>query len=94
MGKIVVSMGAIWRHAWRAPVPRNALKVALVVGVILNLVNQGAAFMGEEPLSWFHTLLNFLVPYCVASYSAARVRYAEECRLPADFNSNHNENTS
>lgn len=94
MGKVSNWSFGLWRHAWRAPVPRNALKVALVVGVILNLVNQGSAFSGNEPVSWFHVLLNFLVPYCVASYSAARVRYAEECRVPFDSISTHNENTS
>ena len=49
-----------------------ALKVALVVGTLLNLINQGGRLLDGLPLSWFHVLLNYLVPYCVASYSAAR----------------------
>nr|WP_123638909.1 nitrate/nitrite transporter NrtS [Marinimicrobium koreense] len=88
------SVGGIWRHAWRAPVPRNALKVALVVGLLLNLINQGSAFYGQDAISWPHVVLNFLVPYCVASYSAARVRFTEECILRRESYPTNNENTS
>lgn len=68
------------RYLWMAPIPRNALKVALVVGAVLNLINQGSAFWGEAPVAWTEVVLNFVVPYCVASYSAARVRYLSEIR--------------
>jgi len=50
----------------------NALKIALVVGSILNLINQGGRLLHIDTISWFHFLLNFFVPYCVASYSAAK----------------------
>ncbi|WP_434513912.1 nitrate/nitrite transporter NrtS [Dechloromonas sp. ARDL1] len=49
-----------------------AIKVALVVGTILNLINQGGRLMDGLPISWLHLGLNYLVPYCVSSYSAAR----------------------
>ncbi len=49
-----------------------AIKVAIVVGTILNLINQGGRLIEGQPLSWFHVGLNYLVPYCVSSYSAAR----------------------
>lgn len=51
---------------------RNALKIALVVGTLLNLVNQGESFLNGATISWWHLWLNYLVPYCVASYSAAK----------------------
>jgi len=60
------------RLAVTAPIPRNSLKIALVVGGLLNLINQGNAFFGPDAISKSHVLLNFIVPYCVASYSAAR----------------------
>lgn len=60
------------RLAMSAPIPRNSLKIALVVGGLLNLINHGHAFFGPEVVSKPHVLLNFIVPYCVASYSAAR----------------------
>lgn len=49
-----------------------ALRLALVVGTILNLINQGGRLTEGLPLSWFQVGLNYLVPYCVSSYSAAR----------------------
>jgi len=49
-----------------------AIKVSLVVGTILNLINQGGRLLDGLPPSWFHVALNYLVPYCVSSYSAAR----------------------
>lgn len=50
----------------------NSLKIAFVVGCLLNLINQGDNLLHGDRISWFHLLLNFLVPYCVASYSAAK----------------------
>lgn len=50
----------------------NALRVALVVGALLNLINQGSAFIEGLGIAWGQVLMNFMVPYCVASYSAAR----------------------
>jgi len=50
----------------------NALKIALVVGSLLNLVNQGGNMLHGATISWFQLILNYMVPYCVASYSAAK----------------------
>lgn len=50
----------------------NALRIALVVGTVLNLINQGEALFTGGEISWPHVFLNYLVPYCVASYSAAK----------------------
>ena len=49
-----------------------ALRVALVVGTVLNVINQGEEILAGNNISLFHLLLNYLVPYCVASYSAAK----------------------
>lgn len=49
-----------------------ALKVSLVVGTVLNIINQGGRVVDGLPLSWLHVGMNYLVPYCVASYSAAK----------------------
>jgi hypothetical protein len=40
------------------------------VGTVLNLINQGANFLGAAPVSWPHVGLNYLVPFCVATCSA------------------------
>lgn len=57
----------------RPEVIRNALRVSAVVGTILNLINQGDRLPDLSAISWPHVLLNYLVPYVVASYSAARM---------------------
>lgn len=54
------------------PIVVGALRVSLVVGCVLNLINQGEAFFSGGAIAWGHVLLNFLVPYAVSSYSAAR----------------------
>ncbi|WP_019530037.1 nitrate/nitrite transporter NrtS [Dasania marina] len=50
----------------------NALRVSLVVGTLLNAINQGGQFLSGLEIAWGQVLLNFMVPYCVASYSAAK----------------------
>ncbi len=58
--------------ACQRPIALAALKVALVVGAMLNLINQGDRLLDRLTLSWFDLSLNYLVPYCVFSYGAAR----------------------
>ena len=48
----------------------RSLKVALIVGTVLNLINQGDAMMAEEQINIFKCLLTYAVPYCVATYGA------------------------
>ncbi|MBA4263747.1 MAG: hypothetical protein C0453_01575 [Comamonadaceae bacterium] len=50
----------------------NALRVSAVVGTVLNLINQGEALLAGSAPFWPHVVLNYLVPYLVASYSAAK----------------------
>lgn len=50
----------------------GAAKVSLVVGTLLNLINQGEVLWGEQLISWWQLVMNFAVPFGVSSYSAAR----------------------
>ena len=52
----------------------TALKVAFVVGTILNLINQGNALWGDGTVSGFHLLMNYLVPYMVSSHSFVKAQ--------------------
>lgn len=72
------------RTACQPSVMGTAFRVALFVGTILNVINQGGRVLDGVPLSWFHVALNYLVPYCVSSYSAARsdIRYDKERNEP------------
>lgn len=58
------------RVALLGAIVNNALRVAVVVGTVLNLINQGDAIWSGTGISWGHIALNYLVPYCVATYSA------------------------
>jgi len=69
----------VLRAACCPDIVRTALKVSLVVGLVLNLINQGSALLTGGPLDWGRGLLNFFVPYCVSSYSAA-LNVVRECR--------------
>jgi hypothetical protein len=53
---------------WRSA--RRSLLVALLVGTILNLINQGPEMLsGEWPVLW-KLGLTYLVPFLVASYGS------------------------
>ncbi len=51
-----------------------ALRIALVVGSALNLVNLSEAVIAEAGVSWIHAPLEYTVPCCVATYSATENR--------------------
>lgn len=53
-------------------VVRPALRIAAVVGTTLNLINQGSAIAATGRIDGWRFILNYVVPFCVASYSAAR----------------------
>jgi hypothetical protein len=55
-------------------VPQRSFVVALVVGAILNLINQGDALLSGAPLNFTKIILTFAVPYCVATYGAVSYR--------------------
>ena len=66
------SLTRLLQTACKRPIAIGAIKVALVVGSALNLINQGGRLIEGLPLSWFQVMLNYLVPYCVSSYSASQ----------------------
>jgi hypothetical protein len=67
-------VGHICRCAFSDGVPRRSLIVALIVGTILNLINQGDALVSGMPLDVSKLLLTYLVPYCVSTYGAVSYR--------------------
>lgn len=65
----------VWHLASSDGVPLRSLKVALVVGTALNLINQGDALFGAAPVNWFKLMLTFAMPYAVSTYGAVAVRW-------------------
>ncbi len=64
-------------------IPKRSLMVALVIGTILNLINQGDALMAGATVNLFKLFLTYLVPYCVATYGAVSLRMKDGLRLGA-----------
>lgn len=60
----------ILHYATADGVPLRSLKVAVIVGTALNLINQGDALFGSAPVNWLKLTLTFLMPYAVSTYGA------------------------
>jgi len=67
---------ALFRAANSPSIRRNAIRIALVVGSILNLINQSPALWNGTEISLVNVALNYFVPFCVSSYSAAKNQLA------------------
>ena len=71
------SLLALLKCAFSPPILVDALKTALVVGLFLNLINNGQALYEGINIHWGSVLLDFCVPFCVAAYSGARAASGE-----------------
>lgn len=76
----------ILQHAIRLAttdgIPRSSLNVALVVGTLLNLINQGDALFSMEAFSWPKVILTYVVPYGVSTYGAVAAKLRHERGTP------------
>lgn len=57
----------------------SSLKISLLVGTALNVINQWDAVSSGAALRIGNLILNYVVPYCVATFGAARALAAREC---------------
>lgn len=49
----------------------RAIRVAILVGIILNIINNPGVFsLSFEGMNIYRVLLTFLVPFCVSLYSS------------------------
>jgi hypothetical protein len=64
-----VTPGEGWRLVLRPSTLRRTLRIALLVGIILSLVNQGTVVAGGDAtaVTWARVAANFFVPFCVSS---------------------------
>jgi len=81
----VVAVRPTWttrRQAWglfvRGATVRVASRVAVIVGTVLSVANQGAILIGEDPswATWVRVAVNYLTPFVVASLG-----YLAGCRI-------------
>lgn len=70
------------RHWVRRETVGRAIKVALVVGPVLTVINQYDLLLAGDFSAKlvFKILLTFVVPYSVSSYSSAKAYLEEERR--------------
>ena len=61
---------------WSKEIVKRGLKVAIIVGITLNLINQGDQLcIGNlEQVNWVKFGLTFIVPYFVSTYSSAQAK--------------------
>ncbi len=55
---------------------KRSLVTALVVGTILSAINQGDVILAGATPNLVKIALNYLVPYCVATYGAVAAKRA------------------
>jgi hypothetical protein len=74
-----------WRSAlalaFADGIPRRAFIVALAIGTVLNLINQGDALIAGRSLDWLKVALTYIVPYCVNTHGAVTARMGDRRRL-------------
>ena len=63
-----------FRYSLSDGIPLRSGCVALVVGTILNLINQGDAIFGAMTINWTKIVLTYFVPYAVSTYGAVSYR--------------------
>ena len=67
-----------WRlacsYAVSEGVPRRSLWVALVIGTVLNLINQGDTLLAGRRPDFVKLALTYVVPYIVSTYGAVSFR--------------------
>lgn len=75
-----------WKQAWHYAVsegvPRRSLYVALVVGTVLNLINQGDTLVASGAVDWIKLCLTYCVPYLVSTYGAVTYRLQVARAIP------------
>jgi hypothetical protein len=58
------------RRTFSGASARRSLGVAVVIGTILNAINQGPELLAGHAPVWWKLLLTYFVPFAVASYGS------------------------
>ncbi len=59
--------------AMRRDIVKRSLIIAVIVGTILNLINQGDAMVDPSKFELLKCVLTYMVPYFVSTYGAVTV---------------------
>jgi hypothetical protein len=58
------------RRTFTGPALRRSLIVALLIGTLLNAINQGPEMLSGHWPVWWKLILTYFVPFAVASYGS------------------------
>jgi hypothetical protein len=72
--RLILNLQRVIRYSFSDGTPWRCACVALVVGTILNLINQGDAIFGAASINWTKIVLTYLVPYAVSTYGTVSYR--------------------
>ncbi len=65
-------LNGLWKkYLFATEQVKRSLLIALVVGTVLNLINQGYALIIGDNVNVYQLMFTYLVPYCVATMSSA-----------------------
>lgn len=64
------SMREALRRTFAGPSVRRSLTVAVIIGTVLNLINQGPEILSGHWPIWWKLILTYFVPFAVASYGS------------------------
>jgi len=62
----------------------KSIRVGFVVGMLLNIINNGDDFLGEMNIEYLKIGLTFLTPYCVSIYSLVSAHANKQANFPCD----------
>ncbi len=69
-GAITVTGAEAFRKILRPPIVTRSLWVAVIVGTILNVINQGDVILAGDVPNWSKLTLTYVVPFLVASFGS------------------------
>ncbi len=78
---VIMRLGRYGRYCLADGVAKRSLAVALIVGSVLNLINQGDALWGRQPIDIVKLILTFMVPFGVSTYGAVSYRLRHERQI-------------
>jgi hypothetical protein len=58
------------QRTFAAPSVRRSVMVALIIGTLLNAINQGPEILAGHWPVWWKLVLTYFVPFAVASYGS------------------------
>ncbi|MEO5774646.1 MAG: nitrate/nitrite transporter NrtS [Sphingomicrobium sp.] len=58
------------RATFAGPAVRRSLTVAVLIGTLLNAINQGPEIAAGQAPVWWKLMLTYFVPFAVASYGS------------------------